>query len=247
MDAWQGKHVWIIGAGSGIGRALALELSRRGARLSLSGRNAERLDAVNQEAGGAHFIAPFDAADPAATVTAFAAVRQQGEIDALIFLAGQYQPMRLDTLDLAACRDIVITNLLGPLNTIGTVLPTFLQRKAGQIALCASVAGYRGLPAGQPYGATKAGLINLTESLRAETRGTGVDVRLIDPGFVRTPMTDKNSFHMPMMIEPEEAALAIANGLLSHAFEIHFPRRFTWMMKVLQCLPYWLYFKLAPR
>jgi short-subunit dehydrogenase len=113
--------------------------------------------------------------------------------------------------------------------------------------LCGSVAGYRGLPRSQPYAATKAAIINLAESLRAEGRKFGVDIKVINPGFVRTPMTGKNDFDMPFMIEAGEAALAIANGLLSDSFEVHFPKKFTWLMKILSQLPDWLYFQIVSR
>lgn len=237
------ETTWIIGAGSGIGHALALELSRRGADLVLSSRDRDKLEALVRDTGRPHVVAPLDIVD----ADAVAAVWRDRRIDSVIVTAGDYEPMALDALDLARCRAIVETNLLGALNVIHAVLPGMKARRSGRIALCASVAGYRGLPNGQPYSSSKAGLINLAESLRAECRGTGVDIRLISPGFVRTPMTDKNDFRMPMMIEPEAAARSIADGLARRAFEIHFPRPFTDAMKILRILPAWLYFRLVSR
>ena len=129
---------------------------------------------------------------------------------------------------------------------IETVLPLLLAQGGGQITLCASVAGYRGLPKSQPYGATKAGLINIAESLAAEVPKQ-IDVRVINPGFVESRLTDKNDFKMPMRISPEKAAKAIADGLNKPGFEIHFPKAFTRIMKLLSYLPNSLYFALMRR
>ncbi len=248
MKDYANKNIWIIGASSGIGRALAIELDRRGARLVLSSRDGIKLENLSKSLSSHHLVLPCDVTDPdmlsraAKTVSKFF-----GHIDSALFLAGTYQPMKLDALDITSIQNIINVNLNGTLNFIYAVLPLLLEQKSGQIGICASVAGYRGLPNSQPYGATKAALINLTESLRAEMTPLGLDIRLINPGFVRTPMTDKNSFPMPMIIEPEEAAKAIADGLKSKKFEIHFPRGFTWMMKILRLLPSFAYFRIIPK
>ena len=123
--------------------------------------------------------------------------------------------------------------------------PQFESQGHGQIVICASVAGYRGLPTGQPYCAAKAALLNLSESLKVELEPKNIDVKVICPGFVKTPLTDKNDFPMPMIIEAEDSAIAIKKGLCSRAFEIHFPKRFTYIMKLLHILPHWLYFVVA--
>lgn len=246
MKTLRGKYIWIIGASSGIGQALARQLSAEGALLILSARNAKKLAELKAEIGGTHIILPLDVTDSPAFALVADVIRQSVScLDSAIYLAGEYKPMGLDQLDLAACRKIVDTNLNGVLNFVHTVLPIMLDQKSGQIVLCASVAGYSGLPQAQPYGATKAGVINLAESLALEMRGKNIDVKLINPGFVRTPMTDKNAFTMPMMIEPEEAACEIARGLQSSAFEIHFPKRFTFLLKFLRLLPSWLYLRIV--
>jgi len=242
MNDYAGRIIWIIGASSGIGHALAIEMDRRGAKLILSARQSEKLQGLNTELGGRHRVYPVDVTD-AGEVEKAATDIFSSKINSVVFLAGIYHPTKLSALNLQDCRDILATNLGGAFNLIAAVLPHY----PAQIALCASVVGYRGLPNAQPYGATKAGLINLAESLRAEMRGTGVDVKLINPGFVRTPMTAKNDFPMPMMIEPAEAASAIADGLLGRAFEIHFPKRFTWLLKLAQLIPDRLYFALVPK
>ena len=148
-------------------------------------------------------------------------------------------------MDINAAMDMVDINFKGALNVVHAALPVLKKRVHGQLALCGSVAGYRGLPYSQPYGATKAALISLAESLKVENEE--LDIKVINPGFVRTPMTDKNDFKMPMIIEPEEAAKIIAKELQTSRFEIHFPKRFTFLVKLLALLPSFLYFKCVPR
>ncbi len=143
---------------------------------------------------------------------------------------------------LAFVHDMLRVNLGGGFNMVDVLLPHYKNCRGGQIVLCASVAGYRGLPTGQPYCATKAGLISLGESLKIELAPDNIDVKIICPGFVKTPLTDKNDFPMPMMISADQAARAIAKGMRSRAFEIHFPKRFTLIMKLIRHLPYGLYF-----
>jgi NAD(P)-dependent dehydrogenase (short-subunit alcohol dehydrogenase family) len=248
-DAFAGKTVWLIGASTGIGRALALELSRRGARLALSARNQSALDALAAETGRSdHLALPLDVTDAAAVKTVFAAAQAQlGAVDSVILLSAAYTPMALRALDMPKVSEMITTNLAAAFYVIDTVLPAMRARGAGQIALCGSVAGYAGLPNGQPYSATKAAIMNLAQSLRAEEASQGIDVRLISPGFVKTPLTDKNDFAMPAMITPEDAARRLADGLAGRSFEIHFPRRFTYVMKALAGLPYALYFAAVRR
>ena len=231
--------IWIIGASSGIGAALAHELAGLGAKLILSSRRQDRLDELHAALGGGHYVFALDVTDAAALQqTARSIDGLFGRIDRVIFLAAAYEPMRLDNLDLAKVTEIISSNLIGAFHVIHAILPIIeRQNSVGQIALCGSVAGYLGLPGGQPYSATKAAMINLAESLYVETKGL-VDVKLISPGFVRTQLTAKNSFTMPMMIEPDQAAKYIAKGLLSSRFEIHFPRKFTLALKLWRVLPY---------
>jgi short-subunit dehydrogenase len=246
------QPTWIIGASSGIGAALAQELAQRGHSVALSARNTAALQQLCQQlptpAGQQpdHLVQPLDVTHP----VAFTKIQDQilqvwPNIRRVIYLAGDYQPMSLTALELDAVQRMLHINLLGAYHTLASVLPYLLQQPAGgQIALCASVAGYRGLPNSQPYAATKAGLINLAESLDAE-HGDYLDIKLINPGFVKTPLTARNTFPMPCCITPEQAAGAIADGLNRGGFEIHFPRRFTYSMKLLRALPHWLYSRIA--
>jgi short-subunit dehydrogenase len=245
---YSGKHVWIIGASSGIGQVLARELTLRGAKLALSARSEDKLAALKKELGERHVICPLDVSDAQQAMDAAQKIQSQfPRLDCVVFLAAIYTPMRLEALELAQMRSIIEINLMGAFHMVHAVLPILRQQQCGQIALCGSVAGYCGLPGGQPYSATKAGIINLAESLRADMARSPIDVKLISPGFVATQMTAKNDFAMPMMIAPEKAAKAIADGLLAPHFEIHFPKRFTYLVKFLRLLPAWLYFPIIKR
>ena len=235
---YQENIIWIIGASSGIGRALARELAARGATLALSARRQEELESLRDSLGNQHKCFPLDVRDAALmNSTALEIHAAFGRIDRVIFLAAAYKPMQLSALDMTATSEMVEVNILGAFYMVHAVLPILAAQASGQIALCGSVAGYTGLPGGQPYSATKAAIINLAESLKNETPAH-IDIKLINPGFVKTPLTDKNDFPMPMIVSTEEAANAIANGLLSSAFEISFPRILTWSLKFLHLLPY---------
>ena len=243
--AYHEDVVWIIGASSGIGAALARECASRGAKLALSARRREVLETLQNSLAGEHQIFPLDAskADDIQQ-TAQSILAEFGRIDRVVYLAAVYTPMKLNALDLAETKHMLDVNLLGVFHAVHAVLPIFNTQQKGQIALCGSVAGYMGLPGGQPYSATKAGVMNIVESLKAEVPDY-IDVKLISPGFVRTELTDKNTFDMPMIIGPDEAAMSIADGLIDKAFEIHFPKKFTLLLKLLRLLPYRLAFKLS--
>ena len=229
------ETIWIIGASDGIGAALAREYARRGARLVLSARSEDRLEALAESLGPGHFVVPLDVADRDSVVAAADRVALLGPIDRVITLAALYDPGKVTALDPGMAAKIVAVNLTGSFHVAQAAVP--LLRPGGQLVLTGSVAGYVGLPRGQIYSATKAGVINLAESLRAELAGR-VDVRLVNPGFVDTRLTGKNDFTMPALLDPAEAAVAIAEGLDRKAFEIHFPRRLTLALKLLRALPY---------
>ena len=242
MGEYSKEHIWIIGASSGIGRALAIELAAQGGALILSARNEDALNSLNDALGGGHQVIALDAGDHKALSAAAKAIPK---LDRVIFMAALYAPHGKKTKDIDFIHDMIRVNLGGAFNTVNATLPIFEKQGHGQIVLCASVAGYRGLPYGQPYCATKAAMINYAESLKIELEPQNIDVKIINPGFVRTPLTDKNDFPMPMMIEADAAAKAIVRDLRSKRFEIHFPKRFTWMMKILYFLPAPLYFFVA--
>jgi short-subunit dehydrogenase len=241
--------VWIVGASSGIGAALARELAARGAMVVLSARRQDELDQLKAELGERHKVFALDVTDAETVVRTAQAIHAAcGRINRIVFLAAAYAPMKLDLIDVAVTKSIVEVNLMGAFNLVSAALPILKaqESKQSQLALCGSVAGYFGLPGGQPYSATKAAIVNLAESLHAECHGT-LDIKLISPGFVRTALTDKNDFAMPLMLEPELAARRIADGLLTRRFEIHFPKKLTLVLKVLRCLPYALSLRLTRR
>ena len=231
---WQGRRVWLVGASAGIGAALARALALRGARLALSARALPQLQALQL---GDALLLPCDSTDPASLAAARSAlIAAWGGVDLVVYLAGNYLPMQADTLDLAAAEKVVEVNFNGALRLAATVLPDL--RAGGGLALVASVAGYRGLPKALAYGPGKAALIHLAECLYLDLHGQGIGVWLINPGFVATRLTARNDFEMPALITPERAAADIIDGLARGSFEIHFPKRFTRLMKLLALLPY---------
>ena len=245
LENWRGLRVWLIGASSGIGEATAKALMQRGARLALSSRNRDALTAL---ADGKAHVAVADVTDRASLAAAFDEVRAAlGDIDLAIVNAGTHRPVRAWELDAAAAEQLVQVNLVGAINASALLAPYFAARRSGHLAITASVAGYGGLPTGLVYGATKAALINFAETLYLDLAPKGVAVHLINPGFVKTPLTDLNEFSMPALISSEEAAEEILAGIERGEFEIHFPKRFTRSLKLLKLLPYRWYFPLVHR
>jgi NAD(P)-dependent dehydrogenase (short-subunit alcohol dehydrogenase family) len=244
---WKGRRVWLVGASTGIGAALARALLGRGAKVAVSARSAGRLRALVAGRGEA-LVLPLDVTKPEDLAGAHARlVAAWGGLDLAVYLAGTYQPTRAWELTVERARTHVEANLMGAFNLLPAVLPDMLARGAGGVALVSSVAGYRGLPNSVCYGPTKAALINLAESLYVDLAPKGIGIYLINPGFVETPMTAQNAFKMPALIGPEEAAAAILKGLARGEFEIHFPKRFTGWLKALRQLPYAAYFPAVRR
>ena len=245
------KRVWLIGASSGIGAALADELLAAGYRLAVSARREKPLRALGEGRGTANQdlrVFPVDVTDAQAVHACAQSVEaEMGPIDCVIINAGDYQPMPLDAFDVDLFRRLIDVNYMGVVHCLAALLPILVPRGTGQILITASVAGYRGLPLAAPYSASKAATINLAEALQPELQRAGVQIRLINPGFVDTGLTRKNRFAMPFLLQPENAAKRILRQLERENFEIAFPRRFVWLMKLLRCLPYRLYFPLVSR
>jgi len=238
IASWTGRRVWIVGASSGIGGATAARLIARGARVAVSARSGKALE--ERFADGA-LVVPADVTDAESLRAAAQRIAAAwGGIDLTLDFAGTYREMRPWTMELADARAILELNLGGAFNLLDAVRP-YLRRGSG-FGVVASVAGYGGLPNSLAYGASKAGLINLAQSLWLDYHPHGVAVYLVNPGFVETPLTAKNSFPMPFIIPAEKAAAAIVKGLERGAFEIDFPRRFSRLLKALNLLPDFLYF-----
>lgn len=246
MASLQNKVLWLTGASSGIGEACALEFARRGARVVLTARREnelQRIAALVTQAGGTAECHPGDVTDRDRMHAIARAIEASlGPVDILVTSAGTYAPtdpsIRFDAEEHSANMRL---NYGGTMNPIEAVLPGMIARKSGQLGIISSVVGYRGLPRATAYGPSKAALINFAESARFHLEPRGVRVSIINPGFVKTPLTDKNDFAMPMRISAEEAARHIANGLERERREIHFPAGFSWALKFLRIIPYPLY------
>ncbi len=240
---WQGKRVWLIGASAGIGAAVARDLEGRGARLALSARSGAQLNALGI---GNALILACDAIDAASLRDArHTLLATWGGVDLVVYLAGNYVPMRTGAFDLKTAEEVVSVNFNGAMRLAAAVLPDL--RPGGGIAFVASVAGYRGLPKALAYGPGKAALIHFAECLYIDLAPQGIGVWVVNPGFVATRLTDRNDFSMPALITPEQAATDMVAGFAAGDFEIHFPKRFTRVMKLLAHLPYRWYFPLVRR
>ncbi len=242
---------WITGASSGLGHALARRMAADGWTVAASARGAEALAALAESAEGLRgkiSPVPLDVTDPSAVAAAVEAIESElGPITQAVLNAGSHRPVRAAGLTADDFRELTELNLMGTVHCLEALLPGMIARRGGRIAVVASLAGYRGLPTSAAYGMTKAGLINMAEALKPELDGYGIRLQVVNPGFVRTPLTDKNPFPMPFLMEVEDAAEAFYRGLRSERFEIVFPRRFAYLLKVLRCLPAPLAFAVTRR
>lgn len=241
MRAWTGKRYWIVGASAGLGRALAHEVSKTGAEVILSARSKDDLTALADELPGRSQIVPMDAADPKSVEKAAKSV---GEVDGLVYMAGVYWPVSATEFDGAKAATMLDINLTGAARVLGHVVPGMVARDAGHVVLTGSLSGYRGLPGAIGYGASKAGLMSLAESLHFDLKNTGVEVQLVNPGFVKSRLTDKNDFHMPFIMEPDVAAREIIEHMNAGGFKKSFPFLFASLFRLSQFLPDWLYYRL---
>jgi NAD(P)-dependent dehydrogenase (short-subunit alcohol dehydrogenase family) len=248
----QAGVAWIIGGGSGIGAGVAKLLAERGWTVAISGRREDKLAAV---AASNAKIKPYvlDVTDADAINATVAKIADElGRIDLFIFGAAAWQPMDVGDYAYDKFSKVVDTNYLGVIRVAEPLLKQMDRQGGGHFAVIASVAGYFGLPRSAAYSSTKAGLINLLETMRTELAPRNIKVRMIAPGFVKSELTDKNDFPMPFLMETDEAARRIVDGLTgSDRFEIAFPKRMVWLMKTIRWLPYpvffWLTSKMLPK
>ena len=237
------KNIWITGASSGIGKALAIKFATEGWQVAASARRENLLQDLNKTNSNIHSF-PLDVKDEAKAKKVFKNIIEKFQnIDICVFCTGIHDPVAEKKLSTETMRKIMETNFFGVFNCIVTVDNYFREKKSGQISIVSSVAGYRGLPAAAGYSASKSALISLAESLYFDFKRYNVRISVINPGFIKTPMTENNKFAMPLIKSAEYAAEKMFIGLTKQtAFEIHFPKTFTFMMKLLKIMPNWLYF-----
>jgi NADP-dependent 3-hydroxy acid dehydrogenase YdfG len=241
MREWKGRRYWIVGASEGLGRALALEMSRAGADLVVSARSADRLAALCAELPGKAVAVPVDVSDRASVE---AAATVAGEIDGAVYMAGVYWPMKATAWNAAEVETMCDINFTGAARVMGALVPGMVARGRGHLVLCGSLSGFRGLPGAIGYGASKAGLMHLAETMRVDLKRTGVEVQLVNPGFIRTRLTEKNDFTMPFIMDADTAARHFFAQMNRKSFSANFPRGFAALFRASQFLPDWLYYRL---
>ncbi|HJP04958.1 MAG: SDR family NAD(P)-dependent oxidoreductase [Gammaproteobacteria bacterium] len=241
--------IWITGASSGLGRELARQYAKAGHKVCVSARSVNTLNELAdacQNMPGRIYTFPLDVTDTNETSACLKQISELvGRPNLSVLNAGTHTENSVKGFDRDTYQRLMDVNYMGVVNCLQAIIPVYAKQREGEIAVVASVAGYRGLPNASAYAASKAALISLCESLQPELAAVDVSLRLINPGFVRTPLTDLNNFHMPFLMEVEDAATRIVKGLEGDRFEITFPRRFTWLLKLLRILPYAVYLKLT--
>lgn len=240
MREFQGKRYWLVGASEGLGRALAIKLSQMGAEVIVSARSQERLDELLgklPKPGRALTVDVSDAADVQR------AADEVGDIDGMVYLAGVYWPLKAQDWDADSVEKMCDINFTGGARVVGAVLPQMVARDSGHIVLTGSLSGFRGLPGATGYGASKAGLMYLAEGMYADLKDTGIDVQLINPGFIKTRLTEMNEFKMPFIMEAEQAASEMIEHMATDHFKKSFPGLFSLMFRFSQFWPDWLYYR----
>ena len=242
------RHVWVTGASTGIGRAVTIELARRGARVVASARNESALDTLVRECGDRVQALALDVTDRQANRWAAEEIsRRMGGLDIAFFNAGICEYVDVASFDSALFERTIRSNFLSMVYGIEAALPLLRQSPAPQLVGMSSTVAYRGLPRSEAYGASKAAIKNLFESLQIDLAREAFRVSVVCPGFVRTPLTDRNDFPMPFRIEADEAARRIVDGIEAGKPEIQFPRRFSLLFKLMTLLPDRLYIRLCAR
>ena len=242
MRDWKDKRYWIVGASSGLGRDVAKEISKTGAEVILSARSEDELNELANEISGRSTVVPMDVASAESVAEA---AKAAGHIDGLVYLAGVYWSFGAAEFDGEKAAMMIDVNLAGAARVLGHVLPPMVERDKGHIVLTGSLSGFRGLPNACGYGASKAGLMSLAETMHADLFNTGVEVQLINPGFIKTRLTEKNNFKMPFIMEPDVAAREFVEHMNDDSFAKNYPRIFSTAIRSMQFLPDWLYYRLV--
>jgi len=241
------KKIWITGASSGIGKALAEKFASEGWKVAISARRKEILDKIANNANISSY--PLDVTNQDQINNVFTKIINDfGNLDLCVFSSGTYDPKLEQEINIKQNQFVMETNFFGVLYCIKSVEKYFKEKKDGHISIVSSIAAYRGLPNSSGYGPSKAALTNLTESLYFDFKKYNVRISLVSPGFIKTPLTDKNDFPMPFIKSPEFAANKMFKGLTeTKAFEIHFPKALTLLLKLLRILPYKIYLFLVDK
>ncbi|MFV2053720.1 SDR family NAD(P)-dependent oxidoreductase [Aliiroseovarius sp. YM-037] len=234
---FDGQRYWIIGASEGLGRALAMALDARGARLVISARSRDRLEELAKTLSDP-LVVPMDVTD---RVSVAQAASEVGQIDGVIYCVGLYQPMTAQEWNAEQVEAMCAANFTGAVHVLGHVVPDFVSKNAGHIVLIGSLAGFRGLPGAIGYGASKAGLMHLADTLYADLRHSGVKVQLMNPGFIKTRLTEKNDFAMPQLMSAEKAAGTVMRAMESGRFQTNFPAPFAWLFRLRHLVPRWVF------
>ena len=241
------KKVWITGASSGIGKSTAEKFAKEGWQVAVSARRKEILDDMAKNPNISSY--PLDVVnDDNCKNTFLKIISEFKEIDLCIFCSGTYDPKKEKEIDVEQSKFVMNVNYFGVLNCVKAVEKYFKEKKGGHISIVSSIAGYRGLPNSSGYGPSKAALTNFCESIYFDFKKFNVRISVISPGFIKTPLTDKNNFPMPFLKTVDFAAEKIFKGLVKEkAFEIHFPKGLTLILKFLRVLPYKIYLFLVDK
>jgi NADP-dependent 3-hydroxy acid dehydrogenase YdfG len=241
MKNWQGKRYWLVGASDGLGAALAHKLSRAGVEVIVSARSKDKLAALVDALPGKASAQVIDVADDASIKAAAKAV---GQVDGIIYLAGVYWPFGAKEWNTEQATAMADINFTGLIRVIGQVLPDMVARDKGHVLITSSLTGFRGLPGSIGYTASKTATMSLAECMYADLRKTGVQVQVVNPGFIKTQLTDKNDFKMPFLMEPEDAAQEVFEHMSGDGFKKSFPWAFSLLFRGSQFLPDWLYYRI---
>ena len=241
------KKIWITGASSGIGKAAAEKFAKEGWKVAVSARRKELLDELAKDQNIRSF--PLDVTNRDQINKVFNSILNEfGDLDICLFSSGTYEPKDEKNIDPDKIKNVMNVNFLGVIDCVKAVEDFFKNKQSGHISIVSSIAGYRGLPNSSGYGPSKAALTNFSESIYFDFKKYKVKVSVVSPGFIKTPLTDKNEFPMPFLRSPEFAAEKIYNGLVnSNSFEIDFPKQLTFTLKFLRILPYRIYLFLVDK
>jgi len=232
-----GKKYWIIGASEGLGRELAIQLSNLGVELVVSARNKVRLDELSLRTKAE--VISLDVLDINSVRKAFKAV---GRIDGILYAAGDYTPLNSTVWNIDEVDKMIAINFTGVARVLGLVVPKFIAQNYGHIVMIGSLSGFRGLPNAIGYGASKAGMMHLAENIKADLYKSNIKVQLINPGFIKTRLTEKNNFKMPFIMSAEDAAKHVIRAMRRNRFQTNFPVMFSLIFRMTNFLPAFLYF-----